>query len=583
MRLSPICGASLLIAAAFTIRTLMDPLLGDRSPFLFFTVAVLFAGARYGVKVGLLVTVLSTVVGRWAFLAPRHSFGQMTSDEWTNVAAFIVTSLAMLIFTNQLVRSREAERATTTENRETAERLAESQQRLAGIVDSAMDAIITVNKKQEIILFNPAAEAMFGYSASEAMGKAITILIPERFRSDHERHVDRFRLEGVTSRRMRSLGTLSGVRSSGDEFPVEASISHVVVGEEELATVILRDITDRKLNEEAQILLAREVDHRAKNALAVAQALVSLTRADTVPEYSKVISGRIASLARAHSLLSKSRWTGASLRQVVCDEVTTYARHNQIGVGGPDATLSAEAVQPLSLVVHELATNALKHGALSAAAGHVSVTWEIVGGLLVLRWVERGGPVVSRPEKSGFGSKLLDKTVTRQLEAGLDLDWSPEGLGATLSIPAHLFSASGTSGAVVSRDSPSSLQSDGRGRTVLIVEDEELVALELAAEMESDGWKVLGPAASVAEAEGILREVKSFDAAVLDVNLRGRPVYPFAEALVDKRIPFLFSTGYEIVDPSGRFPTVPVVRKPTHKGAVAAALDRMLLSSEDRG
>ena len=99
----------MLIAAAFTIRTLLDPLLGDRSPFLFFAVAVLFAGARFGVKVGLIVTVLSTVVGRWAFLAPRHSFGQMTSDEWTNVSAFIVTSLAMLIFTNQLVRSREAE------------------------------------------------------------------------------------------------------------------------------------------------------------------------------------------------------------------------------------------------------------------------------------------------------------------------------------------------------------------------------------------------------------------------------------------------------------------------------------------
>ncbi len=326
------------------------------------------------------------------------------------------------------------------------------------------------------------------------------------------------------------------------------------------------------------MLLAREVDHRAKNALAVAQALVSLTRADTVAAYAEAVTGRIASLARAHSLLSRSRWTGASLKQVLCDELTTYAKDRQIRVVGQEITLNAEAVQPLSLVFHELATNAVKHGALATDSGCIDVTWQPFGGTLRLTWAESGGPVVREPERTGFGSKLLEKTVRRQLGAKLGIDWLPEGLRVELSIPGHLFFVS-TTGIRASSEAEEdvALTLDGSSRTVLVVEDEELVAMELVTELERLGWHVLGPAATVAEAEALLKSASSVDAAVLDVNLRGRPVYPLAELLEKRKIPFLFCTGYEVIDPAGRFQDVPVIRKPAHGIATATALQRLLL------
>jgi PAS domain S-box-containing protein len=576
-------GATMLVAAAFGLRMLLDPLLGDRSPFLLFTFAVLVAGATLGARAGLVAAALSTLLGSWAFLPPRYSFGPMTADEWTNVAAFLMTSLAMLVFTSQLMRSRAAEAVSAAESQTTANRLAENRQRLAAIVDSAMDAIITIDRGQQVTLFNPAAERMFGYSASEMIGQPITRLIPMHQRAGHEAHVDRFRREGTTNRRLTGPGSLSGLKASGEEFPIEASISHVVVGGEDLTTVILRDITDRKLNEEAQTLLAREVDHRAKNALAVAQALVSLTRADTVAEYVQVVTGRIAALARAHSLLSRSRWTGASLQQVVCEEITPYARDEQIAITGPSIMLIAEAVQPLGMVVHELATNALKHGALSADGGLVSISWQVDHNGLRLHWQESGGPCVRQPTRLGFGSRLLEKTVRRQLEAELELAWLAGGLSAEIRLPARLFSSQEASDASASAsDVQGRTEAEGKGRKVLVVEDEELVAFELCAELERLGWSVCGPAATIAEAEDILVREPGVEGAILDVNLRGRPVYPLAEDLVRRNMPFVFCTGYEIVDPAGRFPNTPVVRKPSQPAATAAALDRLLSAAQGK-
>ena len=189
----------------------------------------------------------------------------------------------------------------------------ETKRRLEGIVDSAMDAIITIDERQRIILFNPAAEKMFGVSNGEAIGEPISRFIPQRYRAGHDDHIRRFRSTGVTGRRMGALGAISGLRADGDEFPIEASISQVDVEGERLATVILRDITERLANEEARLLLAREVDHRAKNALAVVQALVSMTTAPTKEDFIVAVNGRVGALGRAHRLLAQNRWQGGDL------------------------------------------------------------------------------------------------------------------------------------------------------------------------------------------------------------------------------------------------------------------------------
>src|SRR5215217_552296 len=127
----------------------------------------------------------------------------------------------------------------------------ETKRRLEGIVASAMDAIITVDHKQHIILFNPAAERMFGVPATRAIGQHISRFIPEKYRAAHENHIRHFTETGVTNRRMGALGAISALRANDEEFPIEASISHVEVGNERLATVILRDITERKASEDA--------------------------------------------------------------------------------------------------------------------------------------------------------------------------------------------------------------------------------------------------------------------------------------------------------------------------------------------
>lgn len=422
------------------MRLSLDPVLGDRAPYLIFTFAIVVVGMRYGLLTGLFTAVVSTIVGLWLFISPGLSFSSISGDEWANIVAYIATCSAILLFSDRYRRAREGEAASMANSLAASSRLQESQQRLAGIVDSAMDAIVTVNADQEVILFNPAAERMFGYPASDVCGQSVIKLLPERFRDGHDAHVRGFRDEGITSRRINSLGAIYGLRSSGEEFPIDASISHVVVECEQLTTVIIRDITERKAAEEAQASLVREIDHRAKNAMAVAQALVSLSRGETIKDYTEAVSGRIASLARAHSLLSQSRWRGAALCDVVEGELGACICPRQFELCGSPVSLATTAVQPFSLALNELATNATKHGAASAKTGLVQVSWSVVEGQLELTWMETGGPEITSLKQSGVGLNLLRRTVENQLDGKLDLEWAAQGLKVLLAVPPSRYS-----------------------------------------------------------------------------------------------------------------------------------------------
>lgn len=464
-----------------------------------------------------------------------------------------------------------------SENSNSGRAILESRRRMEGIVQSAMDAIVTIDDSQAIVLFNPAAEKMFGYSANEVLGQPVTMLMPERYRGSHGDHVRRFFESGVLNRKLESHNELKALRRSGEEFPMEASISQVTVGGQRFGTMILRDITQRKTSEEARALLAREVDHRAKNALAVAQALVSLTRADTVEDFAEAIRGRIESLGRAHSLLSQSHWRGAPLEQLIRDELSPCAKDGQLEIAGPKISCSAGTVQSLSLLFHELATNAVKHGALGCESGKVTINWSLDPGALKVEWAESGGPPVGRPKGEGFGSRLLRQVAGRQLNAKIEFIWEPSGLRVEIRMPEELFIAGEVAAQADLLDAAEAIRHSTRAREqrkILLVEDEELVALELSVELSRLGWAVVGPAATVAEAQALL--ARPVDAAILDINLRGRSVYPLAEALERRHVPFVFCTGYEMVDPEGRFPDVPVIHKPAHPAAVSAALSDLL-------
>ena len=195
------------------------------------------------------------------------------------------------------------------------------------------------------------------------------------------------------------------------------------------------DITERKRAEERQNLLTREVDHRAKNALALAQSIVRLTRADSVKEYAERVEGRINALARVHTILSLSSWQGAEIGKLISEEMTPYTSSGQVQSFGPEVGLQPRVAQTLALALHELLTNSAKYGALSTLSGRLSITWQTVDDKLALTWQESGGPPVCEPTFRGFGTRGLMASIESQLGGEALFAWRPEGLVCRLLVP----------------------------------------------------------------------------------------------------------------------------------------------------
>lgn len=208
------------------------------------------------------------------------------------------------------------------------------------------------------------------------------------------------------------------------------------------AVNMLVDITERKTAEEHQRLLSNEVDHRANNLLAVVQALVRLADAPTVPELKHSLEGRIKALAHAHVLLAQSRWTGADLQHLVSEEIAPYmgGAAPRVWQSGPVLTLEPAVAQSMAMIIHELATNAARHGALSGA-GRVMVDWQQDDAeRLVFRWTEVGGPSLDGPTPCGQGRKMIEKAAA-SLKGRARFDWRREGLVFELSAPVTLLVA----------------------------------------------------------------------------------------------------------------------------------------------
>src|SRR5712671_3200830 len=195
------------------------------------------------------------------------------------------------------------------------------------------------------------------------------------------------------------------------------------------------DITERKHAEERQNLLAREVDHRAKNALALAQSIVRLTRGDNVKAYIQAVEGRISALARVHTILSLSSWQGAEIGKLVDEELAPYSTGDQIEFCGSEIQLQPATAQTLALALHELVTNSAKYGALSTLAGRLTIKWEIQADVLQMVWEERDGPVVEKPASRGFGTRSVIASIESQLGGQAEFDWRSEGLICRLSVP----------------------------------------------------------------------------------------------------------------------------------------------------
>jgi PAS domain S-box-containing protein len=335
------------------------------------------------------------------------------------------------------------------------------------------------------------------------------------------------------------------------------------------------DITDRKSAEERQNLLVREVDHRARNALAVVQSIVRLTRAESKEAYIEAVEGRITALSRAHVLLSQSRWQGANLSRILDEELAPYRRSDgeKVSASGPEVFLDPATAQIVALTLHELATNAAKYGALSSSSGRVALSWDLGAGGLRMRWVESGGPPVRAPVTEGYGTRVIGASVERQLDGSATFDWRSDGLRFAMSIPLGEKSKpaeAGADGRTVGNGAGKNGRDGTTGNRLLLVEDEALTGMMMSEMLTDLGFEVIGPFARLAEALTAAGR-EDFQAAVLDVNLDGEMVYPVAEAVLARGVPFVFVTGYGAEGIDRRFAQIPVLQKPIERQMLQSA------------
>ena len=341
------------------------------------------------------------------------------------------------------------------------------------------------------------------------------------------------------------------------------------------------DITDRKRAEERQVLLAREVDHRAKNTLAVVLSVLRLTRAPTTKEFVAAVEGRVQALAATHNLLSATRWEGADLGKIVEEEMAPYhADHRQrVVTRGPPVVLLPATAQAVALALHELATNAAKYGALSTETGTLSVTWRGEGEALVLDWIETGGPATAEPARLGFGLTIVRSSIEAQFRGGVSYDWRPDGLRCTLSIPAAQIAPLPPA---AETPVPAPANNGGRrslaGMRLLVVEDELLVSMLIEEILGELGASVAGPYGRLGDGLAAAK-VERFDGAILDLNLAGESADPLADLLLTRGVPFVFITGYQRESIDRRYANVPVLQKPIDAGALESVL-LTLLGSE---
>lgn len=453
-------------------------------------------------------------------------------------------------------------------------------QRLAAIVETSDDAIIGKSADGRIMSWNGGAERMFGYSAGEAVGQSIDLVVPPDWQEEEKRNLARVargeRIEPFESVRRRKDGT---------HLTVSVSASAVMDGHGRIvgSSQIARDITERKHAEHEREFLLREVNHRAQNMLGLVQSIARATAGPESGAFLDTFGERIQALSANQRLLVNSGWKGVDIEALVRSQLAHFKDFldNRIKMHGPPLVLSAKASQTFGMALHELATNAGKYGALSTPHGRVDIGWEIVRALrgpvrFRITWQEAGGPQVRSPQRTGFGSDVIGAAPKMNLGAEVDLDFAPTGVRWRLECPLdRIAEEQSAKSALQSGDGLSSNLEPEPGAGVLVVEDDWLVASEVVGALKQAGHQVVGPVASVADAMEMLDRVPC-QAAVLDINLGRETSAPIAERLAAQGTPFLALTGYDVHQLPANFESVPRIGKPVRLNALVAEVDRML-------
>ncbi len=440
----------------------------------------------------------------------------------------------------QRVRERTAEvEASTARLREAAERL-----RLAS--EAAGFGTYDYSSATGQIYWSPALREIVGIGGDEplTLESALALIHPEH------REMVRRHMEGYAADQGRREIEFKVVRPDG-EVRWLLDRGQCVAGEQGQGLRVmgtLLDITQRKLHEERQVLLMAELDHRVKNILGNVAAVARLSShsATSVRDFVASLDGRIQAISRAHSLLRRVAWAGASLTELASEVLLPFRSNTNLEIEGAPVKILPEFAQSMALILHELATNAVKHGALSHPDGRVKVHWSRQpAGQVRFVWEETGGPSVADPAVKGFGLTVL-QTAASDLGAVANYRFHGNGFVYTLQGPLERAQpqASAHVPAEPDRDAgrPAAAPRPASAR-ILVVEDEALVALQLQSDLETAGHQVVGPARSLKHGL-VLAGQAQIDAALLDVRLGNDTSEAIAEQLIARNIPFAFATGY---------------------------------------
>ncbi|MDF0700424.1 PAS domain S-box protein [Rhizobium sp. MC63] len=320
--------------------------------------------------------------------------------------------------------------------RKRAEELAE---RLAAIVESSDDAIVSKDLDGIVRSWNKGAERLFVYTPEEIVGKSIKILIPPDRHDEEDDILDRVR----RGEHIEHYDTVR-LRKDGSHVWVSLTISPLkdARGKVTGASKIARDMTERRRADEHRKTLMGELNHRVKNTLAIVQSIASQTlgHASTLEEARGAFASRLINLAKAHDVLTRESWASANLAEIIADTVKPHAGgENRFHIEGPDLQLAPSAALAFAMALHELCTNAAKYGALSTENGHVSIVWAMEGEgderRLILHWAENAGPTVVPPKQKGFGSRLIERALAAELSGEVRVEYPPTGVVCTIDAP----------------------------------------------------------------------------------------------------------------------------------------------------
>lgn len=350
-----------------------------------------------------------------------------------------------------------------------------------------------------------------------------------------------------------------------------------------LLEVVLRlaDLAERerRATQERQELLIAELNHRVRNILSLIRGLIAQSRnAETVDDFVKVIGGRIQALARAHDQITTDNWRAAPLRGLIQSEAAAYLgdKADRLLLEGPNVLLDPQAFTTLALVIHELMTNSAKYGALCDRSGSVAVTWTLdQAGALELHWEERNGPPVKPPSRRGFGTTIIERAVGYDLKGESEIHYELMGVRARFLVPAAFITLQPGEPPGPGRQAPAEQDGAALGGSVLLVEDNMIIALDAEEMLLAMGAGPVRQAASVSDALRFLDQERP-DFAVLDVNLGSETSLPVAERLAREGVPFVFATGYgEALDLPPALRGRPLVKKPFTSGTLRNALTRL--------